>query len=110
MFGAGLCVIYNPTSGRGRGRRTLEALRQALGTKAEFRATAGAGQAEDLARRAAHEGFPTVGAAGGDGTVHEVANGLLRSGRPDVTLAVLPVGSANDYAHSLGLGDSWWRR
>jgi diacylglycerol kinase family enzyme len=39
-----------------------------------------------------------------------VANGLLRAGRPGVTLAVLPVGSANDYAHSLGLGDGWWQR
>ena len=42
-----------------------------------------------------------VVAAGGDGTVHEVANGLLRSSRRDVTLAIAPLGSANDYAWSL---------
>jgi diacylglycerol kinase family enzyme len=52
---------------------------------------------------AAHSGFETVAAAGGDGTVHEVANGLLRAARPEVALAIYPLGSANDYAHSLAL-------
>ena len=51
-----------------------------------------------------------VAAAGGDGTVHEVANGLLRSGKPDVTFAPIPAGSANDYVNGLGLTDDWWRR
>src|SRR5207244_7509708 len=39
---------------------------------------------------------------------HEVANGILRAGRPEVTLTVFPIGSANDYAHSLGLDADWW--
>ena len=47
------------------------------------------------------EGFEIVAAAGGDGTVHEVANGLLQAGRPEVCFAVLPLGSADDYAYSL---------
>jgi diacylglycerol kinase family enzyme len=51
-----------------------------------------------------------VAAAGGDGTVHEVANGLLLAGRPETALAVFPIGSANDYAHSLGLAPGWWRK
>jgi diacylglycerol kinase family enzyme len=59
---------------------------------------------------AAAEGFPVVGAAGGDGTIHEVANGLLRDGPTSAALAVFPIGSANDYAHSLGLEVEWWRR
>jgi len=42
-----------------------------------------------------------VAAAGGDGTVYEVANGLLQAGRPDVCFVVLPLGSADDYAYSL---------
>jgi len=62
-----------------------------------------------LAYAAAARGFTIVAAAGGDGTVHEVANGLLRAARPGVALAVFPVGSANDYAHSLGLAPGWWR-
>ena len=47
----------------------------------------------ELAREAAEQGFAVVAAAGGDGTVHEVANGLLAARRNDSTLAVLPIGS-----------------
>jgi diacylglycerol kinase family enzyme len=61
-----------------------------------------------LAQQAAVDGYSVVAAAGGDGTVHEVANGILRAGKPDVALAVFPIGSANDYAHSLGLDRDWW--
>src|SRR5262249_53703931 len=50
---------------------------------------------------AAANGFAVVAAAGGDGTVHEVANGLLVAAQPNVAFAVVPLGSANDYAHSL---------
>lgn len=103
-----LCVIYNPSAGRGRAAPRLEALRRDLGGRAEFQATAAAAHAEELARAAADAGYVVVGAAGGDGTVHEVANGLLQAGKPDVALTVFPIGSANDYAHSLGLAPGWW--
>jgi diacylglycerol kinase family enzyme len=79
----------------------LESLRQAWAGRVEFRPTERAGHAEDLAFAAANEGFRIVAAAGGDGTVHEVANGLMRANKSDVTFAVVPIGSANDYAHSL---------
>jgi diacylglycerol kinase family enzyme len=79
-----------------------------LGYRAVFQPTAGHGDGETLALKAASDGYAIVAAAGGDGTVHEVANGILRAARPDVALAVLPVGSANDYAHSLGLDGNWW--
>lgn len=108
MTAASVCVIYNPAAGRGRAVQRLESLRQTLGSRAEFQATQGRGHAEDLAHRAAGNGFAVIGAAGGDGTVHEVVNGILGSWRSDITLAVYPVGSANDYAHSLGLGPQWW--
>jgi diacylglycerol kinase family enzyme len=88
----------------------MESLRRSLGARAEFRPTTAVGHAEELALDAAKSGFPLVAAAGGDGTIHEVANGLLRSGRPDAALAVYPIGSANDYAHSLGLAEGWWAR
>jgi diacylglycerol kinase family enzyme len=105
-----VCVIYNPASGRGRAERRLAELRRAWRTRADFWPTKAPGQAEELAWQATRAGFATVAAAGGDGTVHEVANGLLRAERPDVVLAVLPSGSANDYAYSLGLDADWWRR
>ncbi len=104
-----ICVIYNPASGRGWSARRLDELRRAWGERAAFWPTAAPGQAEELALQAAHSGFATVAAAGGDGTVHEVVNGLLRAQRPEVVLAVIPVGSANDYAVSLGLDDRWWQ-
>jgi diacylglycerol kinase (ATP) len=105
-----VCIIFNPASGRGRASRRLDRLLRAWKDRAVFRPTDSPGQAEEFALQAAREGFAAVAAAGGDGTVHEVANGILRAGLPEVILEVLPAGSANDYAHSLGLDPGWWRR
>jgi diacylglycerol kinase family enzyme len=102
-----VCVVVNPRAGRGRAHRRLQRLRERLAGRALFRLTRGPGHAEQLAFEAARSGVPAVAAAGGDGTVHEVANGVLRAGRPEVVLEVWPVGSANDYAHSLGLEPAW---
>src|SRR4051812_2352995 len=88
-------------AGKRRGRRRLDAIAAGWRSKAEFWPTERAGHAVELARRAALAGFKVVAAAGGDGTVHEVANGILQSGCADVCLAVVPLGSADDYAHSL---------
>ena len=107
---ADIFVIYNPSAGRGAARRRIDQLRRDLGARATFQPTSGPGEAETLAFRAAVEGFPVIAAAGGDGTVHEVANGLLLSKKSEVIFAPLPAGSANDYVHSLGLSDDWWRR
>jgi diacylglycerol kinase family enzyme len=96
-----VCVIFNPVAGRGRAARRLSRLRKHWQGRTEFRPTRHAGHAEELAYEAARAGFAVVTAAGGDGTVHEVANGLLRAGRPDVIFGVAPLGSANDYAYSL---------
>jgi diacylglycerol kinase family enzyme len=104
-----VCVIFNPASGKGRGHFRLDRLRRALRQRADFRPTRCPGDGETLALEAAQSGFTTIVAAGGDGTVHEVANGLLRADCPDVTFAVVPIGSANDYAHSLGLDAHWWQ-
>ena len=95
------CVIFNPAAGRGRARRRLEILRREWGDSAEFQPTQHASHATELARQAADDGFDLVVAAGGDGTVHEVANGILASPRRDVVFGIIPIGSANDFAHSL---------
>jgi diacylglycerol kinase family enzyme len=103
-----VCVIFNPRAGRGRAGWRLDSLRRTLGPRAAFEPTSGPGHAQELAREAATKGIPVVGAAGGDGTVHEVANGLLTAVCQETSLAVFPIGSANDYAFSLGLAPDWW--
>lgn len=97
------CLIYNPAAGRGNARRAVAAAARRY-AGAALRPTAHAGHAVEVARRAALDGFARVVAVGGDGTVHEVANGLLQSGRPDVVFSTWPGGSMNDYAYTLGLG------
>jgi diacylglycerol kinase (ATP) len=96
-----ICVIFNPAAGKNRGRQRLESISAGWLSQAELWPTERPGHAVELARRASLSGFGIVAAAGGDGTVHEVANGLLQAGRPEVCFAVIPLGSADDYAHSL---------
>ena len=103
------CVIYNPAAGRGRAEKFLGELRATPGDEIEFRPSREPWHAVELARIAADEGFTRVVAAGGDGTVHEVANGVLASERRDVAFGVWPIGSANDYAYSLGMTE-WWKK
>ncbi len=98
-----LCVIFNATAGKHRGKKRLEQIRQTWGAEVAFRETTAPGHAVELARAAATEGIPVVAAAGGDGTAHEVLNGLMRVRNPAVAFSIIPIGSANDYAFSLGL-------
>lgn len=96
-----LLVIVNPMAGRGRKRllyRTCAELVR-LGCAVCIKETQAPGDAERLAREA-RTGFDRVVAAGGDGTVSEVANGLYGSGVP---LALLPLGTGNVLANEIGL-------
>ena len=104
------CIIYNPAAGRGQARHFISAARRSLGITADLWTTTQPQQAETLAKQAAHSGYHRVIAAGGDGTVHEVANGLLDSGQSDIVLGVLPIGSMNDYAAALGIDAEAIRR
>ena len=100
------CVIYNPAAGRGRTLRELHKVRSQFRDHTYWPSQR-PGHAEELALRAVDEGFTTVIAAGGDGTVHDVANGVLRSDDPEVVFSVWPLGSSNDYAFTLGLSEGW---
>lgn len=98
-----VAVIYNPVAGfrqRGRLRRFLKHLR-ALGHDVVLRRTEGPGHATRIARELDPDQIDVVVAAGGDGTINEVANGLI--GRP-IPLAIAPLGTANVFAFELGLG------
>lgn len=96
-----LTVIANPHAGRGRVRRfvgTFLSRAEALGKRPDFLATEGPGHAAELARSAATNA-DVICVVGGDGTVHEVANGLL----PDpVPMVVIPCGSGDDFARLVG--------
>jgi YegS/Rv2252/BmrU family lipid kinase len=98
-------VIFNPASGRGRGRRRIETYRRLLEGALEqvtFATTTRAGEERELAGRAAGEGYDVVVGVGGDGTWSNVADGLMGSGRQDVALGVLPSGTGNDFGRNLG--------
>jgi len=106
-------IIVNPTAGAGRAARVVPWLRTRVATSpgAELHVTRDAGEAEALAASAAQGGCERVVAVGGDGTVQAVLNGLLGVSR-GTELGVLPVGTGNDLARSLGLpvvADEAWR-
>ncbi len=104
---APICVIFNPKAGKGRAATLIQAAQRSIRAKVVLRPSEAEGHAVELAQRAVEEGFPLIVAAGGDGTVHEVANGILLANRPEVTFGIWPIGSANDYAFALGLVE-WW--
>lgn len=72
------------------------------GHRVGVRLTFEAGDARRYARSAARRGWDVVVAAGGDGTINGVVNGLT-SARGEVALGVVPLGTANDFARGLGI-------
>lgn len=101
-------VIANPASQSGAGAEGAEFVRRTLAAYGsatdgfDVRLTTGPGVATQMARAAT--GFDTVLALGGDGVIHEVVNGLMKIGearRP--RLGIIPLGSGNDFARTLGM-------
>jgi len=93
------CVILNPTARSARARGWQERVRS-ICSDAVLCATSHPGEAEKLARNAVREGFERIVAAGGDGTINEVVNGIAGS---DAALGLLPIGTMNVFATELGL-------
>jgi diacylglycerol kinase (ATP) len=104
-----ILIVANPTAGQGRGDEDLQVVESALraaGVSASVHRTTGPGNAQDVASTAEPEGFGLVVALGGDGTLHEVLNGLCSGAvgeRPSPALGLVPVGTGNDYARMLGV-------
>ncbi|MCC6443407.1 MAG: diacylglycerol kinase family lipid kinase [Armatimonadetes bacterium] len=97
----GIHLIANPASGRGRAGKRLPGLLDRLrraGIAFECHVTGRAGQAREWAASLSRGGAEIVAAVGGDGTIHEVANGLFGS---ETALAVIPAGTGNDLARTL---------
>lgn len=99
-------LIFNPHSDRGRSweiATLLQAIIERYGG-ASWAATEYPTHATELAEEAGQQGYGVVAALGGDGTVHEVVNGLMRlppNRRP--ILGAVPIGSGNDFCNSAGI-------
>ena len=98
-------LLYNPIAGKNRQRRRadVEAAARVLrdaGVKAEPVETQAAGSAGRQAREAAAAGYDSVIACGGDGTIHDVVQGLAGTETP---LGVIPLGTGNSLGNDLGL-------
>jgi YegS/Rv2252/BmrU family lipid kinase len=102
-------LIVNPNADLGRAwiaARDLRPIVEEFGG-ADWAGTVYPTHAVELARQAAEQGYEQVIAAGGDGTAHEVLNGLMqvpKERRP--SLGVVPLGSGNDFAHAIGMDPS----
>src|SRR5918993_70219 len=99
-------IILNPMADMGNAWRIARDLRSITEQhgRVDWSGTVYPGHAIDLAKQAGEQGYDMVIAMGGDGTVHEVINGLMKvpdEKRP--TLGVVPAGSGNDFAHALGV-------
>lgn len=97
------CILVNEDAGRrapGEAARVLRALAETAPRPVEVRVLERTQSIESEARRAAAQGFGTVAAAGGDGTISSVAAGLRQSGS---TLGIVPFGTFNFVARGLGI-------
>ncbi|MFC2949517.1 diacylglycerol kinase [Virgibacillus sediminis] len=96
-------IIYNPTSGREAFKKELPTVLERLevaGYETSAHATTCAGDATEAAKTAVERGYDLIIAAGGDGTINEVINGMAeQSHRPK--LGIIPVGTTNDFARAL---------
>ena len=86
-------LIANPISGKGKAKSVAERTQNRLmdsGRKGQIKFTTGSGDAKDFAEVAVSDGIKWVIVCGGDGTLHEVVNGIATV--PDVTLSIIPCG------------------
>ena len=98
-------VILNPFADNGRGQRKVEAVQAAARPYGgvDLALTERPRHGIALARQAAEAGYDVVAAAGGDGTVSDVINGLMQAQNPVTRLGIIPAGSGNDLAWNAGV-------
>ncbi|MBK9715432.1 MAG: diacylglycerol kinase family lipid kinase [Kouleothrix sp.] len=97
-------IVFNPIAGQAvtfeQDMRAVQDIWREQGWQVDLQPTAGPGDGTRIAREAAAQGYDIVVAAGGDGTVNEVVNGLVHT---QTALAALPVGTVNVWVRELGL-------
>ena len=105
-----VALLANPAAGSGRGGRLAAAaarLLESRGLAVEMVLSRGPGHLAAAAAAEAARGRARLVALGGDGTVSEVARGLLEVPSAPTLLGIIPLGTGNDYVKSLGLPRSW---
>jgi YegS/Rv2252/BmrU family lipid kinase len=106
MIGQKAKFIVNPSADKGRTRLTVADLQPTMKDfdGVDWSETTSPTHATEIAQQAAEAGYTLVIAVGGDGTVHEVVNGLMQVSqeiRP--RLGIVPLGSGNDFAYTIGI-------
>jgi YegS/Rv2252/BmrU family lipid kinase len=102
-------VFVNPTAGRGRAGRKIDALHELLDRKAinhSIVRSSGPGDLENQVYGRAIAAANRLIVVGGDGSIHEAVNGLMRAGK-DLALGVIPFGTGNDFAKASGIPLHW---
>jgi diacylglycerol kinase (ATP) len=99
-------LIRNPISGHPARQASLQralAEFRFAGWRLDVRETERKGHARELAFQAVQEGYRTIIVAGGDGSIEQTVDGIIRAGVPDVRLGILPSGTGNVFARDVGL-------
>jgi len=104
-----LPLFLNPVAGRGRAGRNIQqigSLLDSLGIGHVLVRSESVGNLETKVFDAVSAGAKRILVAGGDGSIHEVVNGILRSGRT-IDLGVIPIGTGNDFAKACSIPVQW---
>jgi len=98
-------IILNPAADNGRGIQHKEAILEIAEpyARVDFMVSDSAEHARHLAKEAVEAGYSLVVAAGGDGTVHHIVNGIMAASNSETMLGVIPIGSGNDFAYANGI-------
>jgi diacylglycerol kinase (ATP) len=99
-------VIVNPAAGANSTHRKWPGIKNVLkniGLSFDYQFTEGTGHGIEIARTAADDGYDALVAIGGDGTVHEVANGMLTAKTRETALGIVCTGTGSDLARSIGI-------
>lgn len=109
MSSARLPLYVNPTAGRGRAGKRLPRIIELLehgGIETTVRASSRIGDLEKQILKAVDAGASQILLAGGDGSIYEAANGVLRS-RNDAAIGIIPTGTGNDFAKAADIPLDW---
>lgn len=100
-----ILFIINPAAGKNKSDNVIPLIKKAIekkgGVRYKIEVTKASGDAINISKKGLQDGYNTIVAVGGDGTINEVAEGILSEGYGK--LGIIPVGTGNDLARSLGL-------